>query len=274
MSAPTPLELHTSVVGDGPVPVVFLHGLFGQGKNFTQVAKAIGDLATSTLVDMPNHGRSGWTQEHTYPGQAAHVAALLQSLGSGPVCLVGHSMGGKVAMRVALEHPELVERLMVVDISPAVGLGTDFRPYIRAMQGLDLTTLPGRREADAALRPAIPDDVVRGFLMQNLRHDPGADGSRRWHWQMNLDVLGRELEHGIADWPAIEASYPGPVLWVAGEHSHYVTPEAAPTMRELFPKYVQVTIKGAGHWVHSEQPAAFVSTLRHFLGARRSAPGA
>lgn len=256
--------LHTTTIGDGPARVVFLHGLFGQGKNFTAVAKAISDLATSTLVDLPNHGRSPWTEDHTYPALARSVADLLGEL-DGPVCLVGHSMGGKVAMRAALDFPELVERLMVVDISPVVGLGSNFGPFFDAMCGLDLAALTSRSEADELLRDGIPSDTVRGFLMQNLRHEMGDDGQRHWRWQMNLDVLRRELDKGISDWPATDGVFERPVLWVAGEKSSYVRQDAAPTMRALFPKYVQVTVKGAGHWVHSEQPEAFVATLRHFL---------
>lgn len=259
------MSLHTTTIGDGPAHLVFLHGLFGQGKNFTSIAKQVSDLATCTLVDLPNHGRSAWTEEVSYPTMAASVAELLESIGS-PVCLVGHSMGGKVAMRTALERPELVERLMVVDISPSIGLGTNFGPLVQAMQSLPLAELTSRKDADELLREGIGSDTVRGFLMQNLRHeDVDGSGTRRWHWQMNLDLLARELDAGISDWPAVDAHYDGRVLWVAGEKSPYVRQDAYQAMRELFPRYVLVTIKDAGHWVHSEQPAAFTSTLRSFL---------
>lgn len=261
-----PARLHTTTLGHGPARVVFLHGLFGQGKNFTQVAKALGDLATCTLVDLPNHGRSAWTDEVSYPAMADAVAEVLRGIGQ-PVCLVGHSMGGKVAMRTALDHPELVDRLVVVDISPVTGLGSSFDALIGAMQGLDLAHLGSRRQADEELALDIPDPVVRGFLMQNLRHESDADQRRSWHWQMNLDLLARELATGIADWPETDAVYPGPVLWMAGEHSNYVRDDAAPVMRALFPRVTRVTVKGAGHWVHSAQPEAFIATLRHFLGA-------
>ncbi|WP_420175327.1 alpha/beta fold hydrolase [Luteococcus sp. OSA5] len=257
-------QLHTSTIGDGPARVVFVHGLFGQGKNFTTIAKAIGDLATSTLVDLPNHGRSQWTDSIDYPDMAQALAGVLRQIDR-PVCLVGHSMGGKVVMRTALDFPELVERLVVVDISPSEGLGSSFGPLFEAMQSLDLEGLESRRDADRILGQGIPNDTVRGFLMQNLRHEPGADGQRHWRWQMNLDLLQRELDHGISSWPDTDASYDGRVLWVAGEKSGYVREDAAPTMRRLFPRYVQVTVKDAGHWVHSEQPEAFIATLRHFL---------
>ncbi|MGO4955835.1 alpha/beta fold hydrolase [Luteococcus sp. Sow4_B9] len=257
-------RLHTTTIGDGPAHVVFVHGLFGQGKNFTAVAKAVQDLATCTLVDLPNHGRSDWTETIDYPQMAEALARVLEEIGR-PACLVGHSMGGKVVMRTALDHPELVDRLMVVDISPAVGLGSSFGPLFEAMQALPLGSLESRRDADRLLSEGIPNDTVRGFLMQNLRHEQGDDGARHWRWQMNLDLLERELERGISDWPESSKVYDGRVLWVAGEKSNYVREDAAPTMRRLFPRYVQVTIKGAGHWVHSEQPEAFIATLRHFL---------
>lgn len=256
----------TPTTGDSGRQVVFLHGLFGQGKNFTQVAKQVADLATCTLVDLPNHGRSPWRDEVSVPAMAEEVAGLLATLPQ-PLCLVGHSLGGKVAMRTALDHPELVERLVVVDISPARGLGSSFDGLVGAMQALDLGTLETRAQADEQLRPGIPNDVVRGFLMQNLRHERGDDGRRHWQWQMNLDALARELHDGVADWPDAHGSYPGPTLWVAGERSDYVREDSAPLMRELFPRYRKVTIKGAGHWVHSEQPASFVATLRAFLQA-------
>lgn len=258
-------QLHSTVVGQGPARLVFLHGLFGQGKNFTQVAKAVGDLATSTLVDLPNHGRSEWSDSTDYRMMADAVIALLEQM-DGPVGLIGHSMGGKVAMRVALQRPDLVQRLMVVDISPVKGLGSSFDTLIGSMQSLDLNAITSRSDADEKLAVGIPNPVVRGFLMQNLRHEPGPDGQRTWHWQMNLHALARDLRTHVADWPDTDDhTYPGPVLWVAGEHSDYIRPEAAPAMRALFPKVITVTIKGAGHWVHSEQPEAFVSTLRHFL---------
>lgn len=251
--------LHTLEVTGGAARLVFLHGLFGQGKNFLQISKAVADLASSTLVDLPNHGRSPWTESIDYPAMAADVAALLRTL-DGPVALVGHSMGGKVAMRTALDHPELVERLMVVDISPRNGLGSNFDDFFAAMQGLDLAHLGSRREADELLSPGIPNPVVRGFLMQNLRHEHG-----QWRWQMNLDLLERSMG-AISDWPTTEQTYEGPTVWVAGEKSNYIQPEFAPAMRALFPRTQKVVVKGAGHWVHSEQPERFTAVLRAFLG--------
>ncbi len=253
--------LHTTEVGERGPRVVFLHGLFGQGRNFTQAAKALTPELRSVLVDLPNHGRSGWSDDPGYEAVAGAVADQLRSAYDGePVHVVGHSMGGKVAMVLALRHPELVDRLVVVDIAPAVSDGAgEFEHLLGSLAGLDLDTIERRGDADDRLREAIEDDRVRGFLLQNLR-----SGSEGFRWQANLDLLRRELE-AIGGFPDVDATFDGPVLWVSGQRSDYVRPEHSERMRELFPRTRSVTVKDAGHWVHSEQPEAFVSILRVFL---------
>ncbi|MCU1538460.1 MAG: alpha/beta fold hydrolase [Humibacillus sp.] len=263
--------LHTTEVGTTGDRVVFLHGLFGQGRNFTQVAKALGPGLRSLLVDLPNHGRSGWTGTVDYVAVADTVAAALREgyAADGPVHVAGHSMGGKVAMVLALRHPDLVRRLVVVDISPAPSEGEgEFGHLLDSLAGLDLARVHRRADADVLLSDPIPDDRVRGFLLQNLRSVPAAEGGG-WRWQADLALLRRELPT-IAGFPEAalgDATFEHPVLWVAGALSPYVRPEHAPTMRRYFPRTTQVTLKDAGHWVHSEQPEAFVSALRIFLGA-------
>jgi pimeloyl-ACP methyl ester carboxylesterase len=215
-----------------------------------------------TLVDIPNHGRSPWTERWDFLEAADSVAELLSA--DDPVALVGHSLGGKIAMVVALRHPELVERLCVVDVSPvAYPASGEFAGYIDAMLALDLDTLADRQDADAALVDAVPNRTVRGFLLQNLRRD-GAT----WHWQPNLAMIREELGP-IGGWPAEALEglppYDGPVLWVAGERSDYVADAYLPPMDAYFPRNRRVTVKGAGHWVHSEQPEVFGQVLRHFL---------
>ncbi len=255
-------SLHTAEVGDSGPRVVFLHGLFGQGKNFSSIAKALVPDLRSTLVDLPNHGRSGWTEEIDYVLLADAVASWWREryADEGPAHLVGHSMGGKVAMVLALRHPDLVDRLVVVDISPATSDGADeFVHLLDSLAGLPLEEISRRGEADERLAEAVDDERVRGFLLQNLRQD--RDG---FSWRANLDLLRRELDT-IGGFPELDADFDHPVLWVAGERSDYVQPDHEATMRRLFPRTRQVTIKGAGHWVHSEQPEAFVSALRVFL---------
>lgn len=263
-SQPDRSRLHTTEVGDTGTRVVFLHGLFGQGRNFTQIAKALQPDFRSLLVDLPNHGRSAWTEDFGYELMADLVAEELRAdfAAQGPVHVVGHSMGGKVAMVLALRHPELVERLVVVDISPVASEGSgEFEHLLDSLSALDLSTVERRSDADEQLSGPIGDERVRGFLLQNLRS--GSDG---FGWQANLELLRRELP-AIGGFPEIEASFDHPTLWMGGERSGYVQDEHAEEMRRLFPRTTEVTIKGAGHWVHSEQPEAFVSALRVFLGA-------
>ncbi|MGY2875683.1 pimeloyl-ACP methyl ester carboxylesterase [Marmoricola sp. URHA0025 HA25] len=255
-------SLHTTTIGDHGSPIVFLHGLFGQGKNWTQIAKALAGEHRALLVDLPHHGRSPWEEHFDFLEIADQVAGVLPA--DEPVALVGHSLGGKVAMVLALRHPELVERLCVVDVSPvAYRTADEFAGYIAAMQRLDLDALRQRNDADEELEEAVPNTTVRGFLLQNLRRE--ADS---WRWQVNLDVLGDELAE-LTDWPEDRLTgvspYQGPVLWIAGARSDYVQEEYAGAMDRWFPGNRRVTIKNAGHWVHSEQPEVFVEVLRRFV---------
>jgi pimeloyl-ACP methyl ester carboxylesterase len=257
------VTLHTLSMGSQGERVVFLHGLFGQGRNWITLAKQISDRHRVTLVDLPNHGRSEWTDRMDYVSMADEVAGLLSA--DDPVALVGHSMGGKTAMMLALRHPELVSRLLVADISPvAYATAREFLSYVGALRGLNLAYVHDRAQADAMLAPTVHSETIRSFLLQNLRRD--GDG---WRWQPNLDVIADSLPT-LAGWPEQEAAaaapYTGPTLWVAGERSDYVRPEYADAMAALFPQVRKVTIKGAGHWVHSERPEVFLAILRQFLG--------
>ncbi len=261
-TAPPP-GLHVLEVGEEGPRIAFLHGLFGQGRNFHQIARALLPDFRSVLVDLPDHGRSPWTTAVSYDGMADAVAAQLRaSYAEAPLHVVGHSMGGKVAMLLALRHPELVDRLVVVDIAPGVSDGAeDFGDLLDSLAGLDVAALTRRSDADEQLRPSIPDDRVRGFLLQNL-----ASGTEGFHWLANLDLLRRDLAV-IGGFPDVDATFDHPVLWMAGEYSTYIRPEHGDAMRRLFPRTTTVTIKGAGHWVHSERPDSFVSALRVFLTA-------
>lgn len=244
--------------------VVFLHGLFGRGKNFTRIAQGLEPEVLSLLVDLPNHGRSGWTEHFSYLQLADLVAAHLRSgfAAHGPVDVVGHSMGGKVAMALALRHPDLVRRLVIIDIAPTTADGGrgEFEHLLGSLASVDLTALERRADAGAALKDRIPNDGVRGFLLQNLKRDGEA-----FVWEPNLVMLRAELETVMSFPDLAEATFTGPVLWLGGERSGYITDADEPAMRELFPKTRRMTMKGAGHWVHSEKPVETIGVLRAFL---------
>ena len=268
--AVTPTLLNTLSVGTGGPRVAFLHGLFGQGRNWTQIAKALagpdGLGARSTLVDLPDHGRSPWSTEFSFSTYADAVAATLRAVDpEARWMVVGHSLGGKTAMLLALQHPDLVARLVVVDIAPkSYGSLERFSGYIEEMERLPLGSLVSR--ADAEARFDEPDPGVKAFLLQNLRRD-GAS----WRWQANLGLFSADAAKGtgsrIADWPSTAAElapYEGPVLWVAGSESPYIGDEDLPAMQALFPKVRQLTVKGASHWVHTDAPDVVVEALRRF----------
>jgi len=263
----TPETLHTTELGESGSRVVFLHGLFGQGKNWTTIGKALAPEHRVLLVDLPHHGRSPWSDRWDYREVVDRVAEVLSP--EDPVTLVGHSLGGKVAMLLALLRPELVERLCVVDMSPVSygsnpvgGLGR----YATALRSMDLAAVDSREDADRLLAEEESSPTVRSFLLQNLRRDPGAASG--WRWQPNLEVLERDMAQ-LGEWPdeLVEGAppYDGPVLWIAGGRSEYVTDEYADAMARLFPRVRRVTVKQAGHWVHSEQPEIVVEALRRFL---------
>lgn len=263
--------LHTQLVGAGRPRVGYLHGLFGRGTNWNGIARALAaEDQPGVLIDLPNHGHSPWTPTFDYLAMADAVAAEIEErMGSAAgLTLVGHSMGGKVAMLVALRAPHLVKGLVVVDIAPGVSAQVVTSvPLVAAMRALDLTGTENRRAADAAMALRVDDPAVRQFLLQNLKlipRVPAAGPGPRWRWGVNLDLLGDSLA-GVASWPEISGSYPGDVLWVAGAESPYIQPEHEPAMRALFPNVRQVTIAGAGHWVHADQPDALVAALRGFL---------
>ncbi|WP_051232522.1 alpha/beta fold hydrolase [Acidipropionibacterium thoenii] len=270
-SGPETSQLHTTVIGSGAQTVVWCHGVFGQGKNFTRVAK---DLVADdpqrwrcVLVDLPNHGRSPWTEQVSYPQMAASVARVIERVSpASPVHLLGHSMGGKVVMRTALDFPDLVASLIVVDMAPVVSpLNLRFDRLVRAMRSLNLAELSSRGQAQAQMSIGVPDPVVRQFLLQNLRHDISAEPRHQWHWQMNLDLLAAQMDR-VAGWPETTGrSWPGPVLWISGEDSDYVHDGHQAAMAALFPRVQRVRIKNSGHWVHADQPEVFVHVLEHFL---------
>ncbi len=252
------MRLHAVEVGAGPT-LVILHGLLGSARNWAGIARALADRRRVVTLDLPNHGASPWGETMDYPFLAAEVAAVIEGLG-GPAAVLGHSMGGKAAMVLALARPELVERLVVADIAP-VAYGHSFLPLIRAMRAVPLGRLARRADADAWLAPHIPDPAVRAFLLQNLEAGEGG-----YRWRPNLAVLGAAMDDLLGFPAGVGRPYDGPVLVLAGARSDYVQPGHLPEIRRLFPAARVETIAAAGHWLHADQPAVFVAALRRFLG--------
>ena len=248
-------------LGEG-APVVVLHGLLGQGRNWQAIGKRLATMGRRVhLVDLRNHGASPWALPMTYAAMADDLVALEDRLGLSQVNLVGHSMGGKAAMMLALRRPERVDRLVVVDVAPVRYEHGSFARYLAAMRALDLDRLGRRAAVESALEPVEPDPRIRAFLASNL--EGGEEGLR---WAPNLAVLADDLP-SILDFPAEARSglFDGPALFLLGARSNYLEPATEPLVRRLFPRAEIRRIEGAGHWVHADAPEAVVAALDSFL---------
>ncbi|MDE2005499.1 MAG: alpha/beta fold hydrolase [Rhodospirillales bacterium] len=259
--------LHASALGEGD-PVVLLHGLFGSARNFGAVRRRLADAGGWRVIalDLRNHGASPHAADMRYAAMAADVAETLAAIGAWPAVLIGHSMGGKVAMRLALDRGEAVPGLLIADIAP-IAYPPHFAAIAAAMAALDLADIT-RAAADTALAGAVPDPGLRGFLLQNLI--PGRPGA----WRVGLAEILAALDT-IGGWEAPPGTtYAGPTLVLSGERSDYVRPEHRPLFRALFPRARFVALRHAGHWLHADQPDAFCSAAAAFLaGVARDGGG-
>ncbi|PRY93728.1 pimeloyl-ACP methyl ester carboxylesterase [Hasllibacter halocynthiae] len=243
--------------GDGPArPLLVAHGLFGSGRNWSVIARRLSDRGRVVTVDMRNHGASGRSGDHSYPAMARDLAETIEAEGGGAWDVIGHSMGGKAAMTLALARPDLVHALVVADIAPIAYDHTQ-RHLIEAMRALDPATVSSRGEADAALAKSVDDPGVRAFLLQSLDVRDG-------RWALNLDALDAAMD-GIVGWHDPGGTFDGPALFLAGGESDYVPAEARGAIRALFPRARIARIPGAGHWLHAEKPREFVAAVRAFL---------
>lgn len=246
--------------------LVFLHGLFGCKTNFNSIAKALAQQTGRRVltVDARNHGDSPHSPDMSYEAMSQDLQDLLPQLGLVPCVLIGHSMGGKTAMLLALQRPDLVERLVAVDISPVNTTSiSDFPAYMAAMKAIDIPEKVSRsfarKLADKQLSSLIQDMAVRQFLLTNLVE---ADG--RFVWRVNLDALAQHVDEILA-FPPRQESYPGPTLFLLGGNSDFVHPSHHPEIRRLFPGAQIQTVPDAGHWIHADRPQDFMAAIRGFL---------
>lgn len=254
------MELSYQEFGEGS-PVVILHGLFGAAKNWNSIAKQMGRKYHILTLDLRNHGSSPWTDTMSYPEMAQDIVDFLDQRGLDKAAIVGHSMGGKVAMTLALKFPERVERLVVADIAPVKYPRLVFRSYVDALKSVDLSVIKRRAHVEPLIEDVIESRAVRMFLLGNLMNSP--DGLK---WQVNLDTLGREMDT-IGGVPAItpNSRYEGETLFIRGADSDYIQSSHHQLIKHLFPKVEIKSIDGAGHWVHSEKPHEFMALLDQFL---------
>ena len=247
------------MAGDGP-PLVILHGLFGSARNWCGIAAGLAGRYRVFTLDLRNHGDSPWDPEMSYEAMADDVRAFLAAQDIAGAAVLGHSMGGKAAMTLALAHPDAVGALIVADVAP-VSRPPSLRAYVRAMAAIDLAQVSRRAEADRILAKAIEDRRIRAFLLQNLVMREG-----RAAWRLNLEVIDREMEviGGFPE-PLLERHFDGPTHFIIGARSDYVEPGHRALILRLFPNTTLSVIGGAGHWVHAEKPESFLRAVERFL---------
>lgn len=240
--------LNLLTYGDPSLPKLLIaHGLFGSARNWGVIAKRLSDTYHVITPDMRNHGASPWFDTQSYFDMADDLAELLD----GPTFVVGHSMGGKAAMILALKYPELIDKLVVADIAPVTYTHSQTQ-HINAMRGVDLQGIERRSQAGETLDPE-----VRDFLLQSL-------DVKEKRWTLNLDVLEAEMPK-IIGFPEVSGSFDGPTLFLSGADSDYVTRDHRPKIKALFPKARFAKLPDAGHWLHAQKPREFEATLRAFF---------
>ncbi len=240
-------------------PVLILHGLFGFSDNWQTIAKGLAEEYLVVTPDLRNHGRSPHVPTHSYPEMAEDLRLFMEEKWMFHAAVVGHSMGGKVAMQLALTHPDMVEKLVVVDMEPGPA-DDNHSDIIDALLGLDLSKMTLRSEAEAYFLERIPDFGTRQFLLKNItREDDGT-----FTWKMNLPVLWKHYSDILA---AVTSPHPfeKPTLFVRGSRSDYVKDSDWEKAKLLFPNAELITIEGAGHWVHADKPKELLEVLKAFL---------
>ncbi|MEL6969210.1 MAG: alpha/beta fold hydrolase [Bacteroidota bacterium] len=252
------MQLNHKTFGQGP-PLLILHGLFGTLDNWQTLGKRWAEQYTVVLIDQRNHGRSPHLDAHSYPLMAEDLKAFMEANWMYEATLLGHSMGGKTVMQLATHYPDMVEKMVVVDIGPKPYPG-GHETIIQALNELPLEQINDRKEADAFLAERIADFGVRQFLLKNLTREK----SGGYRWKMNLPVLTRDYQTILENIEA-EETYDGPSLFVRGAKSNYIQDGDLETIKESFPAANLVTIPDAGHWVHAEQPQALFDAVSTFL---------
>jgi esterase len=241
-------------------PLVLLHGLFGSRNNWYILAKLLSTHFRVLIPDLRNHGDSPWAAEMNYLQMAEDVRIFLDAHVSGAVSILGHSMGGKVAMALALSHPRLCRRLLVLDIAPA-DYPDHFTPYIEAVSRLNIGELDNRQQANLRLKEYICSDAVRALLLQNL-----VRRGRIFEWRINFSSIADNLSF-LTSFPQELLSHncSSTALFIRGAESDYVSDQHRILIRRLFPQATFKTIPAAGHWLHIDQPALLAESILHWF---------
>ncbi len=251
------MELNYKSLGQGD-PIIILHGLFGSLDNWQTIAKQLAEQYTVFTLDLRNHGRSPHSSEHDYSLMAEDVFEFMSNNWIYDAHVIGHSMGGKVAMRLALDYPDQVKKLVVVDMGVKANEGSH-QMIFDAMLELDLPNLKTRKVADLQFQTRIKEYGVRQFLLKNLKRE-----KEGYRWKMNVPVLIENYEEILAEIES-DTTFDNPTLFLRGGLSDYIKKEDLSVFQTLFPDSELQTIEQAGHWVHAEAPVEFLERVSNFL---------
>jgi esterase len=243
-------------MGSGQVFVI-LHGLFGYSDNWQTHAKKLAAYYRVVLVDQRNHGHTDWSDDFSYDLMASDLKELLDDLEVEKIILLGHSMGGKTAMRFSQLYPQMVEKLIVVDMG-IKAYPMHHSEIIKGLKSIDLSVVKTRGEADVQLSKFIESVGVRQFLLKNLYWIE----KEQLAWRMNIDVLDREMPEILRALNPVEVNFP--TLFIRGEKSNYILDEDWSEIEEIFHDSQLKTIENAGHWVHAEQANLFMESVLEF----------
>jgi len=252
------MTLNFKAFGQGD-PIIILHGLFGTLDNWQTIGKKLAEHYMVYLVDQRNHGRSPHHPDFNYALMAEDLRTFMESQWIYKAHLIGHSMGGKTVMQFAMDFPDMIDQLIVVDIAPKTYAG-GHQAIFNALNQLDLGSLEHRKEADKALSKNIKDYGVRQFLLKNLTREK-AGGYR---WKMNLPVIQQHYQ-AILDTIPLNEAFEEKSLFIRGSQSNYIMDEDWPTVLSYFPNAHLATVEGSGHWVHAEAPGELLKLVSDFL---------
>lgn len=252
------MELNFKTFGQGE-PLIILHGLFGMLDNWQTLGKRFAEHFTVFLVDQRNHGRSPHLPDIDYPLLAADLAGFMEQNWVYKAHILGHSMGGKTAMQFALNHADMVDKLVVVDIAPRL-YSRRHLTIFEALLALDLQQLTDREEVEKILRLKIDEEGTLQFLMKNL----GRDKHGRFRFKMNLEALYQNYDKLLAPVSGTD-TFDHPALFIRGGKSEHITDDDFPKIREMFPQAELATVAGAGHWVHADAPDELFGLVMSFF---------
>lgn len=238
--------------------LMLIHGLFGSLDNLSALRRQFTDSFQVISIDLPDHGKSAFTPSISFEVYAELISTLLNGLGINQLTLIGHSLGGKVAMQLALNHTEKVSRLVVLDIAP-VKYSARHNKVFEGLNNVDLKQITSRKEADIALSRYVEESSTRQFLLKSLYNQ-----NQSWNWRFNLKQLQHDYRM-ISEAITSDTPFTGPVLFIKGEHSDYILPQHKQAVLQLFPNSEYKMVSGTGHWLHAEKPELCSKIISAFL---------